>query len=361
MRLALDQYRLLGRSGLRVSPLCLGTMTFGTEWGWGADKETSQNIFNTYADRGGNFIDTANRYTNGTSEEYVGDFLQGRRERFVVGTKYTLHMQEGNPNSGGNHRKNMVESVEASLRRLKTDYIDLFWVHAWEFRTPVEEVMRSLDDLVRQGKILYVAVSDAPAWKIAEANTLAKLRGWTPFIATQIHYNLVERTSEHEIIPMACELGLAVIPWSPLAGGVLAGKYGRKDMEQGAKSDIDAARQDVVKGVGQLTEHGLGIAEVVKAVAKEMGTSASQVALSWLLTRPGVTAPIIGARKFGQLQDNLGCLSVELSAERLQRLNTSSHPEPIFPNNFGATEMFRSAVDGESQIEGGFVEIYREF
>jgi len=249
--------------------------------------------------------------------------------------------------------------VEASLRRLKTDYIDLFWVHAWEFRTPVEEVMRGLDDLVRLGKILYVAVSDAPAWKIAEANTLAKLRGWTPFIAAQVHYNLVERTSEHEIIPMACELGLAVIPWSPLAGGVLAGKYGQKDMEQGAKSDIDAARQDVVKGVGQLTEHGLGIAETVKVVAKELGVSPSQVALSWLLTRPGVTAPIIGARKIEQFHDNLGCLSVELSAEHLRRLNTSSQPELIFPNNFGATEMFRNAVDGESQIEGGFVEIYR--
>lgn len=202
MARALDNYILFGNSGLRVSPFCLGTMTFGKEFGWGSDHAVSRNIFDAYVDRGGNFFDTANYYTRGTSEEYLGNFVAGRRDRFVIATKYSLNTDAKNPNAGGNHRKNMMVSVEQSLKRLKTDYIDLYWVHAWEYRTPIEEVVRGLDDLRSQGKILYAGISDTPAWKIAEAQTLARFRGWIPFIATQVHYNLIERTPEAEIVPM---------------------------------------------------------------------------------------------------------------------------------------------------------------
>lgn len=215
---SLDTYRLLGRSGLRVSPLCLGTMTFGTDWGWGADNDTSKVIFEAYANRGGNFIDTANFYTNGTSEKLVGELIASERDRFVLATKYTMNMRPGDPNAGGNHRKNMVRSVEDSLRRLGTDYIDLYWLHAWDSTTPVDEVMRALDDLVRAGKILHVGASNAPAWKIAQANTLSELMGWTRFVAMQVEYSLAVRDVERELLPMARELDIAVLPWSPLAG-----------------------------------------------------------------------------------------------------------------------------------------------
>ncbi len=239
----LDRYRLLGRSGLRVSPLCLGTMTFGTEWGWGADRETSRAIFNAYAERGGNFIDTANFYTKGTSERLVGECMADARERFVLATKFTLNMRPGDPNAGGNHRKCMIQSVEASLRRLNTDYIDLYWLHAWDGTTPVDEVMRGLDDLVRAGKILYVAVSDTPAWKIAQCNTLAELRGWSRFIALQVEYNLALRDVERDLVPMAIELGLGVLPWSPLASGLLSGKYTRADLEKQGNAKAEEHRR----------------------------------------------------------------------------------------------------------------------
>ena len=218
------KYKLLGRSGLRVSELALGTMTFGETWGWGASKKVSQQLFDTYAEAGGNFIDTANRYTDGTAEEYVGDFIAADRDHFVVATKYTLFDREGDPNFSGNHRKNMVRSLEASLRRLKTDYVDLFYVHAWDFTTPVEEVMRSLDDLVRAGKVLYVAISDTPAWIVAQANTLADLRGWSPFVGLQLRYSLIDRAAERDLLPMARALDLGVLAWSVLGAGVLTGK-----------------------------------------------------------------------------------------------------------------------------------------
>jgi len=201
------RYKLLGRSGLRVSELALGTMTFGEEWGWGASKADSQKVFDAYAEAGGNFVDTANRYTEGTSEKFVGEFIHSDREHFVLATKYTLKMRDGDPNFSGNHRKNLVQSVNASLKRLNTDYIDLLWVHAWDFLTPVEEVMRGLDDLVRQGTVLYVGVSDTPAWIVAQANTLADLRGWTRFVGLQIQYSLVERTPERDLLPMARAFG----------------------------------------------------------------------------------------------------------------------------------------------------------
>src|SRR5215470_1658010 len=218
-------YRLLGRSGLRVSEFSLGTMTFGEEWGWGVGKEDAKKIYEAYREAGGNFIDTANLYTQGTSERILGELLQGQRDEVVLATKYTNSAPGKDPNAAGNHRKSMMQAIEASLKRLKTDYVDLYWLHIWDQITPVEEVMRAFDDLVRQGKVLYVGVSDAPAWWISQANTLAALRGWSPFIGLQIEYSLIERTVERELIPMAKALDLGLVAWSPLAGGALTGKY----------------------------------------------------------------------------------------------------------------------------------------
>lgn len=294
--------KLLGRSGLRVSELALGTMTFGEEWGWGASKEESRKVFDAYAGAGGNFIDTANRYTEGTSERYVGEFISGDRDHFVLATKYTLQMRRDDPNFSGNHRKNLVQSLEASLQRLGTDYIDLYWLHAWDFTTPVDEVMRALDDLVRQGKILYAGISDTPAWVVAQANTLADLRGWSPFVALQIPYSLVERTPERDLLPMARTLDLAVTPWGILGSGVLSGKYNQ-----------DAATEGRASRTG-LKDRPVAIAREVAAVALEIGCSPSQVAIAWLRHQPGVIVPILGARTVTQLADNLGALQVRLEA-----------------------------------------------
>ena len=230
------RYKLLGKSGLRVSELCLGTMTFGEDWGWGSPRDESRKVYDAFLEAGGNFIDTANVYTNGTSERFLGEFMSGHRDRVVLATKYSNAAPGNDPNAAGNHRKSMMQSVEASLKRLKTDYIDLYWLHIWDQITPIEEVMRAFDDLVRQGKILYAGVSDMPAWVVAKANTLAELRGWTPFVGLQIEYSLIERTPERELLPMAADLGLGVTAWSPLAGGMLTGKQlepgGAKDSRQ---------------------------------------------------------------------------------------------------------------------------------
>ncbi len=274
------RYLLLGRSGLRVSEMCLGTMTFGEDWGWGSNKDESRRVFETFAEAGGNFLDTANLYTNGTSERMLGEFLAGRRERFVITTKYTLNMQADDPNAGGNHRKNMTQSLEASLKRLGVDYIDLYLIHAWDFLTPVDEIMRALDDAVRAGKVLYVGVSDAPAYAVARANTLAELRGWTPFVSLQIPYSLIERTPERELIPMAAEMGLTVTPWAPLGGGVLTGKY-RGDCAGARYADNNAWSETY------LTERNLAIGDAVCHLASEIGRSPAQVALNWLRQRPG--------------------------------------------------------------------------
>ena len=353
----LDHYRLLGRSGLRVSPLCLGTMTFGTEWGWGADQETSRAIFAAYVERGGNFIDTANFYTNGTSERMVGGFMTGNRDRFVLATKYTLNMRPGDPNAGGNHRKCMIQSVEASLRRLNTDYIDLYWLHAWDGSTPVDEVMRGLDDLVRAGKILYIAISDAPAWRIAQANTLAELSGWSRFIALQVEYNLALRDVERELVPMALDMGLGVLPWSPLASGLLSGKYSRADLDQQRSRASGGARatdEDGGNAVSRpltLTEKRIEIADAVKAVAAEIGRSPAQVALNWLLGQPGVTSPILGARTLSQLEDNLGALAFDLEPEHRQRLEAVSAIDLGFPHDFLASDMVRNLIAGGTRID----------
>ncbi|MFT4133354.1 MAG: aldo/keto reductase [Labrys sp. (in: a-proteobacteria)] len=351
MTLALDDYRLLGRSGLRISPLSLGTMTFGTDWGWGADEAEARRIFDTYVDRGGNFIDTANQYTNGTSERFVGTFAADRRDRLVIATKYTLPSRPGDPNSGGNHRRSMVRSVEDSLKRLRTDYIDLLYLHAWDFTTPVEEVLRGLDDLVRSGKIVYAGISDAPAWQIARMQTIADLRGWAPLIALQVEYNLIERTIERELVPMARDLGLGVIPWSPLASGVLAGKYSRADLDDsGGSAEASGTRRNVALGNGALTVRGLDIADVVKAVAGETGHTPSQVALAWTLTNPAVASPLVGARTLAQLEDNLGALEVTFSDEQRSRLEAASAIELGFPHDFLNRPLTRNVMFGGLKI-----------
>ncbi len=333
--MSLDQYVTLGRSGLRVSRLSLGAMTFGEDWGWGADADESRRIFDAYVARGGNFIDTANFYTGGSSERLLGQFMAGKREELVLASKYSLHMRPGDPNSGGNHRKNMLRSVEASLRRLDTDYIDLLYLHIWDGLTPIEEVMRGFDDLVRAGKVLYAGISDTPAWQVARMQTLADLRGWSPLVALQIQYNLAERTPERELLPMARELGLGVLAWSPLAGGVLTGKYAEADLaHQGRTVGSGGTRKDVIAAIGMLTPRALAIAETVKQVAAEVGRSPAQVALAWTLLDPVVTGPIIGARSLKQFEDNLGALEVEFSDEQRRRLDQASAIELGFPHDF---------------------------
>jgi aryl-alcohol dehydrogenase-like predicted oxidoreductase len=316
------RYKLLGRSGLRVSELALGTMTFGEEWGWGASKEESRGVFDGYAAAGGNFVDTANRYTEGTSEKFVGEFIHSDREHFVLATKYSLKMRDGDPNFAGNHRKNLVQSVNASLKRLDTDFIDLLWVHAWDFLTPVEEVMRGLDDLVRQGKVLYIGVSDTPAWVVSQANTLADLRGWTRFVGLQIQYSLVERTPERDLLPMARALDIAVTPWAILGRGVLSGKYNENQQAEGRA------------GKWGLASRSLEIARAVESVAQEIGCTPAQVAIAWLRQQPGVIIPILGARTSEQLHDNLGALNVMLSADHLERLDAASQVDLGFPHDF---------------------------
>jgi aryl-alcohol dehydrogenase-like predicted oxidoreductase len=351
MALTLDSYRLLGRSGLRVSPLALGTMTFGADWGWGADKDESRALFDRYLEQGGNFIDTANMYTNGTSEHLLGEFARAERERLVLATKYTMLRRPGDPNSGGNHRKSMVASVEASLRSLNTDYIDLLYLHAWDFTTPVEEILRGLDDLVRQGKVLYVGVSDTPAWQIARMQTIADLRGWSPLVALQIEYSLVERTVERDLIPMAQELGLGVLPWSPLAAGVLTGKYSRADLlESNSTANPESTRREVAAAQGSLTERGLAIAEVVKQIAGETGHTPAAVALAWTLRNPAVIAPIVGARTVAQLDDNLGAMEVEFEPEQLARLDDASAIDPGFPHEFLRRDLTRNVIAGGLRI-----------
>jgi aryl-alcohol dehydrogenase-like predicted oxidoreductase len=334
-------YRLLGKSGLRVSEFCLGTMTFGEDWGWGSSKDDAKKIYDAFREAGGNFIDTANIYTNGTSESFLGEFLKGHRESVVLATKYTNAAPGTDPNAAGNHRKNMVQAVEASLKRLQTDYIDLYWVHIWDQITPVEEVMRALDDLVRQGKVLYVGISDAPAWWIAQANTLATLRGWSPFVGLQIEYSLIERTVERELIPMAEALNLGVTAWSPLSSGVLTGKYHGHGSSEGARMN-----SDMVKEFMPEEQRAKRVVAAVKTVADEVGRSMAQVALAWLRYRPVPVIPIIGARKLSQLKDNLASSDVSLSPNQLKTLDEASRIELGFPYEFYTRDLVRGLIYG---------------
>ncbi|WP_420142112.1 aldo/keto reductase [Sphingomonas sp.] len=346
----LTDYKLLGRSGLRVSPLSLGTMTFGSDWGWGAESGEARRIFDLYVDRGGNFIDTAVNYTNGAAERFVGEFVGDKRERLVLATKFTMARDPGNPNSGGNHRLNMVRSVEQSLRQLATDRIDLLYLHGWDMTTRPDEVMRALDDLVRSGKILYVGICNTPAWRIAEMQTLADLRGWSPFVALQIEYSLVERTVEHELMPMAAALGLGVLPWSPLGGGVLTGKYSKADIQDSRDAAVSPSRKGVIASSGHLNDRSIEIAQEVRAVADEVGSTPSRIALAWTLANPTVVSPVMGARTLAQAEENLGALDVALSSDQLARLNQVSEPDPIFPARFVERPLVQQLIFGGAAV-----------
>jgi aryl-alcohol dehydrogenase-like predicted oxidoreductase len=315
----------------------LGTMTFGDGWGWGSPKAEAQKVYETYREAGGNFIDTANFYTSGTSEQFVGEFIKGHRESVVLATKYSNAAPGNDPNAAGNHRKSMMQEVEASLKRLQTDYIDLYWVHIWGGITPVEEVMRGLDDLVRQGKVLYVGISDAPAWWVAQANTLAQLRGWTQFIGLQIEYSLIERTVERELIPMAKALNVGVLAWSPLAKGVLSGKYRGESKADGGRMSNEKMKEFLPQ-----EQRATRITSAVKSVSKQTGRSMAQVALAWLRYQTVPVIPIIGARKVSQLQDHLGSLDMELSAEQSKSLDGASRIELEFPQGIYQRETVRA-------------------
>jgi aryl-alcohol dehydrogenase-like predicted oxidoreductase len=336
------KYRLFGNSGLRVSELSLGTMTFGEDWGWGASKDESRKIYDAYRKAGGNFVDTANLYTNGSSENLVGDFIHDHRQSVVLATKYSNAMAGDDPNAAGNHRKSMVQALEASLRRLKTDYIDLYWLHIWDQMTPVEEVMRAFDDLVRQGKILYIGVSDAPAWWIARANTLAEMRGWTQFIGLQIEYSLIERTVERELIPMAKAFKLGLVAWSPLAGGLLSGKY-----HPGGGAPADARfSTEMGKSFRRSGERPDRVVAALKKVGQEVGRSPAQVALAWLRYRDISVIPIVGARRVSQFEDNLASLELDLTREQVAALDEASAIEMGFPHDFYENEMVKTVAYG---------------
>lgn len=354
---ALNHYRMLGRSGLRVSPLCFGTMTMGQHREWATPPDECKRLIDMYADAGGNFLDTANIYH---SEDVVGDCLEGRRDRFVVSTKFTFGMDKDDANFGGNNRKSLKLSVEDSLRRLKTDYIDLLYVHFWEFRTPIEELMRGLDDVVSSGKVLYLAASNFPAWKVSEANTLADLRGWNRFIGMQARYSMVERTVEREIVPMAAEMGLTILPWGPLGSGVLTGRYKPEDrVDADATVEADGTRRSQVVKTS-LSDRNLAIVAEVQKVAEEIGASPSQVALRWLMQKPGRPLPVIGARTAEQLEDNLGAATISLGDDQMSRLDDVSAIELGYPNDiFQRTQFMRGYVDGGHDLEGGWGIDYR--
>ncbi|MGA8298407.1 MAG: aldo/keto reductase [Terriglobales bacterium] len=346
-------YRLFGKSGLRVSEISLGTMTFGEDWGWGSSKDEARRIYDAYRAAGGNFIDTANLYTNGTSETFLGEFMRDHRNSVVLATKYTNAAPGEDANAAGNHRKSMVQAVEASLRRLKTDYIDLYWMHVWDQMTPVEEVMRAFDDLVTQGKVLYIGVSDAPAWWIAQANTLADLRGWTQFIGLQIEYSLIERTVERELIPMAKAFNLGLVAWSPLAGGLLSGKYhsGGAKGKDAKNSDGDKEKDaryttEMSKSFMRTGERTDRAVAALQEVSQQVGHSPAQVALAWLRYRDIPIIPIIGARRIDQLKDNLASLELSLTPEQVKTLNEASAIEMGFPQEFFEKEMVRTFAYG---------------
>ena len=326
----LNSYRTLGRSGLRVSPFCLGAMTFGQDLpGFGASVEDSEAILSHFLEQGGNFIDTANGYTRGHSEQILGDFFhtgKAKRERAVIATKFFMNLFAGDPNGGGGGRKAIIAQCEQSLRRLQTDYIDLYYLHNWDRFTPIEETMRALDDLVQSGKVRYIGISDAPAWKVAQAQTIAAFRGWAPLIALQVEYSLMERTVEGELVPMAEELGLGVLPWGPLKGGALSGKYTRAN---GIKlPGLRGAR------AGAFTEKQYDLIDVLAKVAAECDATPAAVALAWLEAQPGVTSTIIGASRLDQLQANLKALELQLSPEQVAALSAASKPVLNFPADF---------------------------
>ena len=342
----LTNFRTLGRSGLIVSPLTLGTMTFGTPR-WGSADEVSQQIFNAYVDAGGNLLDTADVYAKGRSEELVGHYIKerGLRDQLVLATKFAFNTSPGNPHAGGNGRKNIYQSLESSLRRLQTDYVDLYWLHAWDMVTPVEEVLQTLGDLVRAGKIRYFGFSDIPAWYATKAATLAQAHGIPGPIALQLEYSLVERSIEREHLPAARECGLGVLPWSPLAAGFLAGKYPREAPKATGEGRLSGSNPF---GDSKFTDHNWQVLEVLRAVAAELNRPLAQVALAWASAQPGITSLILGASKLEQLHDNLASLQVRLTPGQLQALDEASAPAPTFPYPIFTPAVNRGIFGGHS-------------
>ena len=326
----LDHYVTLGRSGLRVSPFCLGAMKFGEDLGWGSSVADSEKILDRYIELGGNFIDTANLYTKGHSEKIIGDHIgrhKKRRDRLVIATKFSANLEPGDPNGGGSSRKSIIAACEESLRRLQTDYIDLYWLHNWDKHTPIEETMRTLQDLVQSGKVRYLGVSDTPAWKTTQAQLIAQFRGWAPFVGLQIEYSLLERTVEGELIPMALELGMGVTPWSPLKSGMLSGKYTRANA-----ATVKADSRPWASGF--LGEQTYVVIDALQRIAGQLDTTVARVALAWVQGRPGVASTIIGARTLAQLNDNVQALEVKLTAEQTAELDKLTTPTLNFPAPF---------------------------
>ena len=341
------KYKLLGKTGLKVSELCLGTLTFGTEWGpLGADKENACKIWNTYIEAGGNFIDTANKYTEGTSEKWIGEFTKDDRDRYIISTKYSLAMNLNDPNSSGNHRKNLFHSVKASLKRLKTNYIDFLWVHTWDYLSYIEEVMRALDDLVKMGKVYHIGISNTPAWVVAEANTLAKEKGWTPFTALQLQYNLLERSIERELLPLARSRNLPVVAWSPLAQGVLTGKYLPECIEEKERRRLEP---NDPWGREYLIERNIPIVKEVIRIAEEIERIPAQVSLNWLLNK-GIF-PLIGARTNDQMIENLDCLDFSLSKKHQKALDKISSIKLGFPYDFFNNPLNKNNAYGNILVE----------
>lgn len=328
----LNHYITLGRSGLRVSPYCLGTMTFGEEFGWGASPQESFAMLDEYRSRGGNFVDTANIYTAGHSEQIVGDYIKHhavRRDELVLGTKFYCNLFPGDPNGGGAGRKALIQQCEASLKRLQSDYIDIYWLHNWDRGAPIEETLRGLDDLVTAGKIRYIGFSDIPAWKTAEAQTIARFRGWAPVIALQLEYSLLERTGEGELFPLAQEMGMGIMPWSPLKSGFLSGKFRRN-----GEGSVDTRRSGMV---GMPSPADYDVIDTVVEIASALNVSPAAVALAWVRSQPEVSATLIGARRLDQLKTNLDSLEVRLSAGQIARLSEVSQPRLNFPAENNAT------------------------
>jgi aryl-alcohol dehydrogenase-like predicted oxidoreductase len=331
--------------------LALGAMSFGTEWGWGTDINEARKMLDLYIDNGGNFVDTANIYTNGSSEKMLGELLGEKRQQIVLSTKYTFSTHPGDPNAGGNHRKSMVRSLETSLQRLKTDYVDLLYLHIWDGTTPVEEILRAMDDLVRAGKVLYVGISDTPAWQISRMQAIADLRGWSPLIALQIEYNLIERTTERELIPMANEMGLGVVSFSPLANGLLSGKYTKEDfLNKSGSAGLRGSRKNGIETLGKFTQRNMEIVDEVKKVASEVQQSPAQVALAWLLSKSTVTSVLLGASKLEQLENNLSALNTQLSPDQIKRLDDISRVAMGFPHEHLANPTIKQTISGGVEV-----------
>ncbi len=341
--MALDRYFTLGNTGLRVSRLALGTMTFGTEWGWGNDKATSREIFNYYLEHGGNFIDTADMYTGGTSEEFIGDFMQEHknREDIVLATKFTFNTSTNNSvNGGGNSRKNIRRTLEESLKRLKTDYIDLYILHCWDRMTPVEEVMRTLNDLVTEGKILHYGLSNVPAWYASKAQAIARHNNYEPISTLQLEYSMIQRTIEHEYIDLTQDINAGVMAWSPLGGGLLSGKY-KPGID--SQNDVEGRLKHITDNGGEVSskdnERNWNIVKALHEVSEEIDQPMASIALNWTANRPSVATVLIGATKISQIKANMNALNFEIPAHLFEKLNEASAPDVPYPYTFFQPKM----------------------